>query len=236
VGTPLRIEQPEPSSTSEVAWLQPYPDDLIDPAPGPDQVAESREAVSLAFVRAMQALPPRQRAVLLLRDVLAFRAAEVAAMLDTTEESVTSALKRARATLTVQRPRDSAPPARSAQERQVVEAWLEAFSAFDVPRMVALLSEDVWLRMPPLELEYHGRHAAERFFTALHSPGQQFRYAHTRANGQPAYAVYRLEPLTGVWHARGLFVLTLAGGSIHEVTRFEVGLLAWFGLPRTLTD
>ena len=238
MGEPLRSgsELPEPSRSSEVPWLQPFPDDLIDPAPGPDRVVESREAVSLAFVRALQVLPPRQRVVLLLRDVLAFRAAEVAAMLDTTEEAVTSALKRARATLAAERPAEPPPPPRSAAEREVVEAWLAAFGAFDIPRLVALLTEDVWLRMPPLEFEYHGREAAERFFTAMHSPGRRRRFLHTRANDQPAFAVYQLDPTTGVWHARGLFVLTLAGALIQEVTRFEAGLLCRFGLPRTFTD
>ena len=102
--------------------------------------------------------------------------------------------------------------------------------------MVALLTEDAWLRMPPLEFEYQGREAAARFFTALHAPGRRFRFVHTRANGQPAYVVYQLDTVGGVWHARGLFVLTIAGSRIHEVTRFEPGLLAPFGLPRTLVD
>ena len=233
-GAPLRVDPPEPSHTSEVPWLQPYPDDLRDPAPGPEGIAESREAVSLAFVRALQVLPPRQRAVLVLRDVLAFRAAEVAVMLDTTEESVTSALKRARATLAVEQPAEPPPLPRSAQERRVVQAWLDAFAAADVPRLVGLLTEDAWLRMPPLEFEYHGREAAGRLFTAMLTGARSLRFLHTRANGQPAYAAYELDPLTGVWHARGLFVLALAGSRVHEVTRFEAGLLASFGFPRSL--
>jgi len=236
VGEPLRLEPPEPSRSSEVPWLQPCPEDLIDPAPGPERVVESREAVSLAFVRALQVLPPRQRVVLVLRDVLAFRAAEVAVMLDTTEEAVTSALKRARAALAVDRPAAPPPPPRSAAEREVVEAWLEAFSTFDVPRLVALLTEDAWLRMPPMEFEYQGREAAARFFTALHTPGRRVRFLHTRANDQPAYALYQLDVPTGVWHVRGLFVLTLSGSLVQEVTRFEAALVGRFGLPRTLAD
>jgi RNA polymerase sigma-70 factor (TIGR02960 family) len=233
-GTPLRVPPPEPSGTSEVAWLQPYPDDLADLSPGPEQVAEVREATSLAFVRALQLLPPRQRVVLVLRDVLAFRAAEVAAMLDVTEESVTSALKRARAALAVDQPAEPPPAPRSPEERQVVDAWLDAFATLDVPRMVELLTEDAWVRMPPLPFEYHGRDAAARFFTAMHAPGRVQRFLQTRANGQPAYAAYQADPVTGVWHARGLFVLTLAGSRVHEVTRFEPGMLGHFGLPRTL--
>jgi RNA polymerase sigma-70 factor (TIGR02960 family) len=232
--TPLRVEPPAPSSHSEVTWLQPFPDDLIDSSPTPEQQVELREATSLAFVRALQLLPPQQRVVLLLREVLAFRAAEVAAMLDVTEEAVTSALKRARATLAVERPREPPPPPRSATERRVVEAWLDAFSTLDIPRLVELLTDDAWVRMPPLPFEYHGRAAAERFFTALSVPGRVQRFLHTRANGQPAYAAYQQDSVTGVWHCVGLFVMTLAGESVHEIIRFESGLVAYFGLPRTL--
>jgi RNA polymerase sigma-70 factor (TIGR02960 family) len=232
--TPLRIEPPEPSSRSEVVWLQPFPDDLIDSSPTPEEQVEMREATSLAFVRALQLLPPQQRVVLLLRDVLAFRAAEVATMLDVTEESVTSALKRARSTLAVERPHEPPPPPRSATERRVIEAWLEAFSTLDIPRLVELLTDDAWVRMPPLPFEYHGRAAAERFFRALYVPGRVLRFRHTRANGQPAYAAYQQDTVSEVWHCIGLFVMTLAGESVFEVTRFEPALGAHFGLPRTL--
>jgi len=235
VGTPLRVEPPEPSRTSEVAWLQPYPDDLMDPAPRPDDVAVTREATSLAFVRALQLLPPRQRAALVLRDVIELRAAEVAAILETTEESVTSALKRARAAVAAARPAEPPPPPGSAEERRIVDEWLDAFSTMDVPRLVALLTEDAWVRMPPLEFEYQGREAATRFFTVMGRPGRgRQRYVVTRANGQPAFAAYERDAVTGVWHARGLHVMTLAGSLVSEVTRFEPALLAYFGMPRTL--
>lgn len=232
VTTPLRVEPPEPSSTGEIVWLQPYPDELISPDPA-DEV-EQREALSLAYVRALQLLPPRQRVVLVLRDVLAFRAGEVAAMLDVTEEAVTSALKRARATLRVDQPPEPPPAPGSRQERDVVTAWLAAFAQADVPRLIDLLTEDSWLRMPPLPLEYHGRDAAARFFTAMFTTAQHSRFAQIRANGQPAYAAYAADPVTGVFHCRGLFVMTLSGNHVHEVTRFEVSVAAHFGLPRTL--
>jgi RNA polymerase sigma-70 factor (ECF subfamily) len=181
-------------------------------------------------------LPPRQRAVLILRDVLGYPARDVAGLLDVTEESVTSALKRARAAIAVDQPTEPPPAPRSPEERQVVDAWLDAFATLDVPRMVALLTEDAWVRMPPLPFEYHGRDAAARFFTAMHAPEPVLRFLQTRANGKPAYAGYQADPVTGVWHARGLFVLTLAGSRVHEVTRFEPGMLAYFGLPRTLAE
>jgi RNA polymerase sigma-70 factor (ECF subfamily) len=231
-GTPLRREPPPPSSSAEVPWLQPYPDDLL--APDPADVVEGREALSLAYVRALQLLPPRQRVVLVLRDALRFRAGEVAEMLETTEESVTSALKRARATLKVDRPPEPPPPPRSARERRIVEAWVDAFTVLDIPRLVELLTEDSWLRMPPLPFEYHGRKAAARFFTAMYVGRRDNRIIHTRANGQPAYATYARDPLTGLWHCNGLIVLTLAGDRVHEVTRFEPALAVLAGLPRTL--
>jgi RNA polymerase sigma-70 factor (ECF subfamily) len=204
--------------------------------PDPADVAVRNEDISLAYVRALQLLPPRQRVVLVLRDVLQFRAAEVAEMLDMTEEAVTSALKRARATLKVDRGTQPPPRAFSAEEQRVVDAWVDAFARMDIPRLVELLTEDAWLRMPPLPFEYHGRDAAAGFFAAMSGGLRHDRIVHTRANGQPAYAAYAEDPLTGTWHCRGLFVITLSGDRVHEVTRFEPALAARCGLPRTLGD
>ncbi|MFD7160525.1 sigma-70 family RNA polymerase sigma factor [Kribbella sp. NPDC059898] len=241
-GTPLRVEPPPPSRQGEITWLQPFPDDLLgvaDPAPGPEAVIEARDATTLAFVTALQRLPARQRAVLILRDVLGYRAAEVADLLDATEESVTSALKRARATLatdaSADRPPAPPPLPLSAEEEQLVSDWMEAFQAFDIQRLVALLTDDAWIKMPPLPWEYQGREACERFFnTMAGSPGGHRRLVPTRANGQPAYGSYTLDTTTGIWRANGFFVLTLAGDRIHEIIRFEIPLMARFGLPRTL--
>jgi RNA polymerase sigma-70 factor (ECF subfamily) len=234
VGIPLRVEPPEPSAIGEIGWLQPYPDELI--APDAAEAVEQREALSLAYVRALQLLPPRQRVVLVLRDVLSFRASEVAGMLEITEEAVTSALKRARATLKVNEPAEPPPAPKSAQERAVVTEWLEAFSRLDVSRLVELLTEDAWLRMPPLPFEYHGHQAIERFFIALHIPGRRDHIVETRANGQPAYAAYAVDPVTGLRRCKGVFVMTLAGDRVHEVTRFEPSVAVHFGLPRTLGE
>jgi RNA polymerase sigma-70 factor (ECF subfamily) len=238
------LQPPEPTRMSEVVWLEPYPDLLLegltDPAPGPDSRYEAHEAISLAFVTALQLLPSRQRVVLVLRDVLGFRAGEVALMLDSTEESVTSALKRARVALK-RRLADSsghepAPEPNSPAERELTERLTLAYESGDLDGLVALLSEDAWVRMPPVPLEYQGRELARMFFAAMaFGKGRSCRLVPTRANAQPAFGVYVRDPNTGVFHANGLFVLTLAGDQISEMTRFDNGVLPWFGLPRSLS-
>jgi RNA polymerase sigma-70 factor (ECF subfamily) len=232
---------PEPTRIGEVVWLEPYPDvllaELADTGPGPEARYEAREAISLAFVTALQILPPLQRAVLVLRDVLGFRASETARIVGTTEESVTSALKRARATLERRCPAlEAAPPEPgSPAESELVERLTRAYEASDLDGVVALLTDDVWLRMPPLPLEYQGRDLAARFFAAVaFRPGRSWRVVATRANRQPALGVYVADQHSGIWHANGLVVLTLAGSRISAMTRFDNSVLPRFGLPRTL--
>lgn len=238
----LDFEMPEPTSLAEVVWLEPYPDallaDLLDTDAGPDARYDAREAVSLAFVIAFQLLPPRQRAVLILRDVLDFSAREVADMLDVTEQSVTSALKRARATLVRELPATEPPPQPdSPAERRLLSQLVQAFEANDVDGMVALMTEDVRLRMPPLRQEYQGRDLAGRFFsTVAFRQGRRERLVPTRANGQPAFGAYLRDPHTGVAHANGLLVITIACNHISAITRFGAGLMPRFGFPRTLAD
>ena len=244
--SPAEVPLPEPTRRSDPSWLEPYPDVLLDAlpaiAPGPEARYEARESVSLAFLAALQRLPPRQRAVLVLRDVLGFRAAEVAGMLDVTEHSVTNALKRARATLAAaQLPgpgRDQAPLPHSARERKLVADFTVAFENGDVAAILALLTEDVWLTMPPLPLEYQGLVATGHFLsTVALRDGRRFRLVPTRANGQPAFGCYLIDPGTPIAHAHGLLVLTLAGDRISALTRFmDNALLPPFGLPRTLRD
>ncbi len=237
------VNPPEPTRLGEVVWLEPYPDVLLeglaDRAPGPEARYEAREAISLAFVTALQLLPPRQRAVLILRDVLGFHASEAADILDTSEASVTSALKRARATLQRQPPpsRETEPPPApdSAAERELVERLTRAFETGDLDGFVALLTDDVWLTMPPVPLEYQGRELAARFLavTAFRQ-GRTYRLVATRANGQPAFGTYIRDPHARILHANGLLVLTLAGSRICVITRFDNSVLPRFGLPRTL--
>lgn len=228
-----------------MVWLEPFPDVLLDgladSAPGPEARYEAREAIALAFVTAVQLLPPRQRAVIILRDVLGFRASEAADILETTEESVTSALKRARATLQRRLPPSGAqeppPPPDSAVEQELIERLTHAFETADVDGVVALLTDDVWLTMPPIPLEFQGRELAARFYAEVtFREGRVLRLAPTRANGQPAFGVYLRDPCTGIFRANGLLVLTLAGDRIHAMTRFDNSVLPRFGLPRTLPD
>jgi RNA polymerase sigma-70 factor (TIGR02960 family) len=235
------MEPPEPTRLGELFWLEPYPDDLLegvaDRAPGPDARYESLESISLAFITALQLLAPRQRAAIILRDVLGFHAREAARILDTTEESVTSALKRGRAALERYQ-RSSGQPAGvplpgSAAERQLVERFVRAFETADVDGVVALLTEDAWLTMPPMPLEYCGREQAARFLTATaFRPGWTARLVPARANGQPAFGFYARDP-DGGYHTVGLMVLTLSGRQISALTRFDGSLLPRFGLPDT---
>ena len=240
---PLPFEPPAPTRWGEPLWLEPYPDALLegvpDAAPGPDARYESREAVGLAFVTGLQRLPPRQRAALVLRDVLGYRASEVASMLDATEVSVNSALQRARATLEDLSPpgRDRAPLPRSARERELVARFADAFETGDVEDVVALLTEDAWVTMPPEPFEYQGHDAIAAFLG--HAFAGRWEHRHrlvpTRANGQPAFGHYVPDPQAGIVRGVGLLVLTLEGERISHVTRFGgAGLLGAFGLPRTL--
>jgi RNA polymerase sigma-70 factor (ECF subfamily) len=235
------VEPPEPTRLGEIVWLEPFPDALLEGAPpvplGPEARYERTESVSLAFVTALQALPPRQIAVLILRDVLGFHAGEVAGMLDTTVDSVKSALKRARAGLRqrqAERAGDEPPPAAgSPAENAVVADFVHAWEAADIGALVALLTDDAFVSMPPLPFEYEGRDVVAGFCAGLFDAGRRFDLVPTRANGQPAFGSYLRGP-DGARHGTGLYVFTLAGGRIRAMTRFETGVLAAFGLPRSL--
>jgi RNA polymerase sigma factor (sigma-70 family) len=277
------VEPPEPSRIGEVVWLEPYPDALLEAtitgptgAPGPlnpESRYQQNEAISLAFITALQLLPARQRAVLILREVIGYHASEVAAMLDSTVESVNSALKRARAgirrrspshlpdrlprrsprhsphrlpasgDLETPRPLHLSPPSAPAThaEREVVAKFVSAWESGDVDALVALLTSDVTVSMPPIPLEYHGLDDVARFF-ATFMRSRSHKLVPTRANGQPAFGAYLRAPEPtpadglGLDHAKGtgLFVLTIAGDRISALTRFESTVLPWFGLPPVL--
>ena len=235
------VEPPEPTRLGEVVWLQPYPDALLDGVSGgplgPEARYEQRESVSLAFVTALQALPPRQLAVLVLRDVLGFRASEVAGMLDSTVESVNSALKRARATLQSRREasgdREPPPAAGSAAEGAIVAKFVAAWESADLDTLVGLLTDDVFMSMPPMPFEYEGRDVVARFCAGLFGGGRRVDLVPTRANGQPAFGAYIHAP-DGLRHGAGLYVLTLSGMRICAMVRFENSMLPFCGLPRSL--
>jgi RNA polymerase sigma-70 factor (ECF subfamily) len=211
------VEPPEPTRLGEVVWLQPFPDALLHGAIGgplgPEARYEQTESISLAFVTALQLLPPRQLAVLILRDVLGFHASEVADMLDSTVESVTSALKRARASLHRQLPptpdREPPPAAGSPAEDALVAKFASAWQSADLDTLVTLLTDDAFISMPPMPFGYEGRDVVARFCAYLRTP-------------------------TGNRHGTGLYVLTLTGDRISAMTRFDNSVLPWFGLPRSL--
>ncbi|MEW9554936.1 sigma-70 family RNA polymerase sigma factor [Nonomuraea sp. NPDC050783] len=236
------IEPPEPTGLGEIVWLEPYPDALLEGTTDrqltPETRYEQSEAISLAFVTALQILPARQRAVLILRDVLGYRATEVADMLDTTVESVNSALKRARAGLHHRLPpaeeRQPPPTPHSPAEQALTAKFVRAYQAGDIDALVALLTDDVRLSMPPMPLEYHGRDAVTRFYSSIVHLGQSYGFVPTRANGQPAFGTYLRTSADGIRHGAGLLVLTLTGDQICAVTHFDAGVLPRFGLPRSL--
>lgn len=235
------IEPPEPSQLGEIVWLGPFPDALSgddveaghDPAPRYAQ----RQSISLAFVTALQRLPPRQLAVLVLRDVLEFSASEVAEMLDVTVPAVNSALARARANLEplhaqwrVDEPPAPAPD--SSTEQAIVARFVQAYEAADVAGLVALFTDEVFMSMPPMALEYVGREPVARFLELVFAPGRRFRLVPTRANGNPAFGLYVLGP-DGIGLASGLLVIALRGQEISSLIRFETSEFARFGLPST---
>lgn len=236
-----RVEPPEPTRLGEVVWLEPYPDTLlegpIDAPLGPEARYEQAESISLAFMTALQTLSPRQLAVLVLRDVLGFPATEVADLLDSTVESVTSALKRARANLQRRQPptaeREPAPARASPAEQALVAKFTRAYESGDLDALVALLTDDIFVAMPPIPLEYQGRDVAARLFASIFNSGRRVDLVPTRANGQPAFGAY-LRASRGIRHGAGLFVLTLSGDRISALTRFDSGVLPWFGLPQSL--
>jgi RNA polymerase sigma-70 factor (ECF subfamily) len=235
-------EMPEPTRYGEPIWLQPYPDVLLegipDHAPGPEARYEAKEAVALAFIVGLQHLPPQQRAVLVLRDVLGFRAAEVAETLDTTEASVNSLLRRARAAFESRLPasgRDRAPLPNSKLERDIVGRFAEAIETGDTDGVVALLTDDAWLTMPPEPYEYQGHSTIGAFLRDRTIRRGAPRLVPTRANGQPAFGCYFPSPQTEIARPAAMFVLTLEADRISAITWFgDSSVFPHFGLPRIL--
>jgi RNA polymerase sigma-70 factor (TIGR02960 family) len=242
----LQTDLPTPTRNADPLWLEPYPDVMLegiaDLAPGPDARYETKEAVALAFVIGLQQLAPRQRAVLVLRDVLGFQASEVAGMLDTSEASVNSALQRARATLESRTPLSTdalerAPLPGSAVELELLGQFADAFEHGDADRIVALLTEEARYTMPPEPGELNGKQAIsaylhDRFSLTVDRPT---RLVPTRANGQPAFATYVDDAHTSIARFNSVLVLTLQGNRISALTRFaDTGILPAFGLPRAL--
>jgi RNA polymerase sigma-70 factor (ECF subfamily) len=235
-------EMPEPTRYGVAVWLEPFPDVLLegvpDDAPGPAARYELKEAIALAFIVGLQHLPPQQRAVLVLRDVLGFRAGEVADMLDTTEASVNSLLRRARAAFESRLPaagRDRAPLPNSRLERDIVGRFADAIETGDTDAVVALLTEDAWLTMPPEPYEYQGAEAIGAFLRDRTDRRGAPRLVPTRANTQPAFGCYFPSPQTEIARPFALLVLTLEADRISAITWFGgAAVFPHFGLPRIL--
>jgi len=222
----------------EIPWLEPFPDALVLSG-DPSAVVEARESIRLAFIAALQHLPPRQRAVLILRDVLAMPAAEVASLLELTVASVNSALQRARAQLAAASPSaDGAGLIQPSDEtsRDLLDRYMAAFTTMDVEALKGTLREDALLQMPPFPEWFLGRDAIGEFMATGFARGASFRFAQTRANGQPALGLYRRRN-GDVHRFLHVQVLTMTETGIAQIDGFHVnGLYAQFGLPAVLED
>jgi RNA polymerase sigma-70 factor (ECF subfamily) len=226
------------ATTVDVAWLQPYPDALLDQLTDADAdpaaIVDRRESVALAFIAALQLLPATQRAVLILREVLGWPAHQVADLLDTSVAAVNSALQRARATLASTT--SSIPTARpdGERERRAVEAFLRAWHDCDIPALAKLLRDDATLTMPPQALRFVGRDAVTEFFATVPAEGRLdlIHLVETRANGHPAVAAYLPDESTGDCRGYGIMVLTIDGDQIATITGFpDPDLFPAFDLP-----
>jgi RNA polymerase sigma-70 factor (ECF subfamily) len=234
-------EMPEPTRHGEAIWLEPFPDVLLegipDEAPGPEARYETREAIELGFIVGLQHLSPPQRAVLVLRDVLGYRTGEVAEMLGTTAYSVDSLLRRARAAFETRLPaagRERAPLPDSGGEREIVGRFADAFQAGDIESVVALLTDDAWVSMPPEPHEYQGPAAIGSFLEDRMTRRGAPLLVPTRANTQPAFGAYFRTHETEVARLYGIVVLTLEGPRISAITWFGGNSFPRFGLPRVL--
>jgi RNA polymerase sigma-70 factor (TIGR02960 family) len=237
---------PEPTRRGEITWLQPYPDTLLDgipdTAPGPGARYAATEAVELAFVASLQRLPPRQAAALVLRDVLGFDSHQVASMLGASPAAVKGTLQRARAAVAQHREQVGQrrePRPGTAAERDLARRFADAYVAADIDAVVALLTDDAWLSMPPAPHQYHGTGAIRSFLDAAfaHRGSRRLYLVPTGANTQPALAGYLSDPARAVAAPAGLFVLTVAGTKIHAITRFHLDeLYPRFGLAGSLPE
>jgi RNA polymerase sigma-70 factor (ECF subfamily) len=236
------VYAPAANGHAEVTWLQPYPDALLDElpteAPGPEEAAERVDSVSLAFTVAIQALSPWARAVLVLRDVLAFTAAETAVILDSSADAVAMTLSRARATLRTIRPGSGSLPA--AEAARLAQSFAQALARRDVDTLVRLLADDVRLSMPPVPLLWQGRDTTVAFLSAASaSRFSGVRVVPVGANREAALVIYALDEASGEWRAVGLIALaaraTLAGGEITAITHFRTAALRPFPVPPRLS-
>ncbi len=223
----------EPAAAEDPSWLEPYPDRWVDDmTPGPEARYEMRESVGLSFVSALQRLPAQQRAVLVLRDVLGFPAAEAASILGTTPASVNSALLRARGAFRAPEGRDLASLPRTAQERSLIERFVDAFESANIDDVVSLLTDDARFAMPPQPVEFHGQANICELLKSFFSWAQQVKLVATRANGQPAFGYYIPGPSAPALRCNGILVIAMREDAICSITRFGgERVVARFDLP-----
>ena len=243
---PPTTEMPDGKPAADVAWLEPYPDaelaGVADEAPNPEARYAADESVQLAFVATIQYLPPRQRAVLLLCDVLGWAATEAATLLGGSTASINSALQRARDTLAKRYSArgSSVGSEPDSAQKELLGRYLKAWEGLDLNNFVTLLKEDATYTMPPLPQWYSGREAIRAFFESAFKLYADFRLRPIRANRQPAFAAYSRGRAGAPWTAHSIQVLTLDDGSISRLTLFvkpdSLRLFEAFGLPLTLED
>ena len=240
---PSTVHMPDGPSLTDIAWLEPYPDSnlegIAEDAPNPEARYTSREAVQLAFVSVIQQLPPRQRAALMLCDVLGWAASEASGLLGGSTASINSALQRARETLAKRYPVGRPPVASrpDATQQKLLGRYLQAWEGHDLDCFVALLREDATAVMPPWPQWYAGREAIRSFFALAWKTCGGLRLVPAAANGQPAFAVYERAASDGRWNAHSIHVLTFDRDMISALTLFlEPRLFEAFGLPRNLSN
>ena len=237
VGTSVAFDRSKMGTPSdEPWWLEPYPDVLMDAAAqGPEARYDAHESIALSFVAGLQRLPAQQRTALVLRDVLGFSAAEAADILDSTPASINSALQRARHDFREPRDPKLVPLPRSKDEAAIAECFADAYEQGDVDRIVAILTDDCCVTMPPEPIEVLGPRHIGSFLEALSFWGKPVKVVHTRSNGQPAFGYYIYDETTSLFRAGGLLVLGLRDDRIAQITRFAgSAVFGTFGLPRTL--
>jgi RNA polymerase sigma-70 factor (ECF subfamily) len=237
------LDQPIPASVMDPIWLEPYPDSMFDSViDDPEAQVSERQTIKLAFVAALHLLPPRQRAVLLLADVLEWQASEIASTLDTTVAAVKSLLHCARATLAKQPTVTMLEGQRllDAEQQALLERYMRAWETADVESFTALIKEDAIFSMPPIPSWYQGRETLRGLVAMTIFSGQaqgRWRMLPTGANGQPAFGLYRAAGEAGVWNAYGIQVVDVEDGLLANMITFRVpALFACFGLPITISD
>jgi RNA polymerase sigma-70 factor (ECF subfamily) len=238
LNAPVSAGSPLDAGLAESAWVQPVADARVLPAESdPAELAAAKESIRLAFVAALQHLPARQRAVLILREVLRWQATEVAALLETTVASVNSALQRARATLDGMdiALEEATSAAVEAEHQELLTKYVEAFEQYDISSLVSLLHDDATFNMPPYAFWLRGPEQVEQFMYGHGIVCEGSRVVLTSANGRPAMAVYHAAG-EGLWEPWSIVTLAVAGGKITEVSNFLYPeLFEAFGLPPRLT-